>query len=288
MMKGFAPHPSGALAPRPSPGPRLNPTFSPADYWNQLADRYQSETIISTRDFHFGPLLPGDRSLGLLPRDLQGLDCLEAGCGAGQNSLYLASQGARCQAFDVAEAQIAHARKLSRKANLPVDFRVDDMDGDFHAGRPPVDLVHSTFALPFSEDPARFIWRCAKALKPGGLFLLTTSHPVYAGEWLEVDEDEDGVFIADYFHPQPDIRQEGDDTPRIRSQAWPLGQVAEWLSQAGFVIERLLEPQPVNVDLLEPSDLEDALPYFSLDWLNLYPALKRFPTVAIFRCRLPS
>ena len=51
-------------------------------YWNTIADAYQQETHISTDDFHYGPLLPGDRELHLLPDVLEGLTCLEVGSGA--------------------------------------------------------------------------------------------------------------------------------------------------------------------------------------------------------------
>ena len=38
-----------------------------ARYWDDLAEVYQKETRISTTDFHYGPLLPGDSTLQLLP-----------------------------------------------------------------------------------------------------------------------------------------------------------------------------------------------------------------------------
>ena len=36
-------------------------------YWDELAPGYQEQTSISTDDFHFGPLLPGNADLRLLP-----------------------------------------------------------------------------------------------------------------------------------------------------------------------------------------------------------------------------
>jgi len=48
-------------------------------YWDLLAPHYQEQTEISVDDFHYGPLLPGDRELGLLPASLDGLRCLELG-----------------------------------------------------------------------------------------------------------------------------------------------------------------------------------------------------------------
>ncbi|MBL7012580.1 MAG: hypothetical protein ISR85_06605, partial [Kiritimatiellales bacterium] len=44
-----------------------NTDASSARYWNDIAELYQKETRISTSDFHYGPLLPGDSQLELLP-----------------------------------------------------------------------------------------------------------------------------------------------------------------------------------------------------------------------------
>ena len=54
-------------------------------YWEEIAAEYQAETVISTDDFHYGPLIAGDSTLKLLPETLERLDCLEVGCGGAQN-----------------------------------------------------------------------------------------------------------------------------------------------------------------------------------------------------------
>ena len=48
-------------------------------YWDEIANDYQRLTSISTDDFHFAPLLPGDRQLGILPEISPGMRCLELG-----------------------------------------------------------------------------------------------------------------------------------------------------------------------------------------------------------------
>ena len=222
-----------------------------ARYWDDLAEVYQKETRISTTDFHYGPLLPGDSTLQLLPsigkndpKSFQGSEknmpagssgfqALEIGSGAGQNSIFLAKQGAECVAIDISKEQLAHGRKLAKAENVEVDFQCVSMDSlkDLQypprpAGTPPkegvlkaplhgrggrsnamggvglFDLIHSTYALPFSSDPARVIKEASAMLKPDGTFLLTTGHPLYAGEWLEVGPAGDGgrVLIIEGLH----------------------------------------------------------------------------------------
>ena len=314
-----------------------------ARYWDDLAEVYQKETRISTNDFHYGPLLPGDSTLQLLPnigpellrkcfsysrkeatskgaaktntKSFQGLEknmpagssglplplvtaspqsvkaplaslrvqCLEIGSGAGQNSIFLAKQGAECVAIDISKEQLAHGRKLTEAENVKVDFQCVSMDAMGDLGK--FDLIHSTYALPFSVDPAKVISEAASMLKPGGTFLLTTGHPLYAGEWLEVGDDEDGVFLPDYFQPEPDVRMALDDGAISAARYWPISQLAEWIHEAGLVIERFLEPAPMPIPDMSEKEILGKVPYDSADWRTLYPQLARIPVVVIFKCR---
>ncbi|QHI69190.1 class I SAM-dependent methyltransferase [Tichowtungia aerotolerans] len=263
-----------------------NTDQSSARYWNDLAGLYQKQTRISTSDFHYGPLLPGDSSLGLLPPVSQ-CSCLEIGCGAGQNSIFLAKQGAQCIAIDISEQQLDYGRKLAAKENVDVDFRCISMDA-LHAGAwkaASFGLIHSSYALPFSADPAKVITDCAALLKPGGTLLLTTGHPLYAGEWLDIGDGEDGVFLPDYFRLEPDVRMSMDDKTMNAAQYWPISQTVEWMHQAGLVIERLLEPAPMPIPEMSKKEIAEKIPYDSKDWHALYDQLARIPVVVIFKCR---
>ncbi len=288
---------------------------SSARYWDDLAGLYQRETRISTDDFHYGPLLPGDTQLKLLP-DPDGLRCLEIGCGAGQNSIFLAKRGAQCTAIDISKKQLAHGRKLAATEKVEVDFQCVSMDsleelqnpprpslcsghpsreGEHLKSPPPegcpqggvglFDLIHSTYALPFAADPQKVIAAAAAMLKPGGTFLLTTGHPLYAGEWLDIGEGEDGVFIPDYFRPAPDVRMSLDDKTMSAAHYWPISTLAEWIHAAGLAIDRLLEPEPMPIPEMSAEEIHAKVPYESADWRTLYPQLARIPVVVIFKCR---
>jgi len=293
-----------------------NSDQSSTRYWDDLAEVYQRETRISTDDFHYGPLLPGDSGLNLLP-DVSGLRCLEIGCGAGQNSIFLAKQGAQCIAIDISEEQLAHGRKLAAAENVDVDFQCVSMDsleqlhnpsrpsrcsghpshgGELFTSPPPegcpqggvglFDLIHSTYALPFSADPEKVIAEAAAMLKPGGMFLLTTGHPLYTGEWLDTGEGEEGLFLPDYFHPESDVRMALDDGAISAAQYWPISQLAEWIHAAGLTIDRLLEPEPLPIPDMSEAEIRERVPYESADWRALYPQLARVPVVVVFKCHL--
>jgi len=264
-----------------------------ARYWDDLAEVYQKETRISTNDFHYGPLLPGDSQLNLLPARLRqgsgvartsdSIRCLEIGCGAGQNSVFLAKQGAQCIAIDVSEKQLERGRKLAEAENMKVDFQHVSMDAMDDLGK--FDLIHSTYALPFSSDPARVIADAAAMLKANGTFLLTTGHPLYAGEWLEVGDGEDGVFLPDYFQPEADVRMALDDGAISAAQYWPISQLSEWIHEAGLVIERILEPAPMPIPEMSEEEIAEKVPYESANWRALIDQLARVPVVVIFKCR---
>ena len=257
-----------------------------ARYWDDLAEVYQKETRISTHDFHYGPLLPGDSTLQLLPtlgkNDPKSFQCLEIGSGAGQNSIFLAKQGAECIAIDISEEQLAHGRALAEAENVEVDFQHASMDAMGSLGT--FDLIHSTYALPFSSDPAKVIAKAASMLSPNGTFLLTTGHPLYAGEWLEIGDGEDGVFLPDYFQPEADVRMALDDGAISAAQYWPISQLAEWIHEAGLTIERILEPSPMPIPKMSEKEIQENVPYDSADWRTLYPQLARTPVVVIFKC----
>ena len=260
---------------------KSNSDQSSARYWDDLAELYQRETRISTNDFHYGPLLPGDSSLRLLP-EVRGRRALEIGSGAGQNSIFLAKQGAQCVATDISEKQLEHGRQLAAAEKVKVDFRRVSMDA--MSGLGTFDLIHSTYALPFSADPQKVIADSAAMLNPGGIFLLTTGHPLYAGEWLDVGDGEEGVFLPDYFRPEPDVRMSLDDKTISAAHYWPISTITEWLQSAGLVIERLLEPAPMPIPELSEAEILTKVPYDSAGWRDLYPQLARIPVVLIFKC----
>jgi SAM-dependent methyltransferase len=260
-----------------------------ADYWDQLADQYQSETRISTRDFHYGPLLPGDRELGLLPTDLKGKTCLELGAGAAQNSIYLAAQGATCTALDISEKQLAFARQLATKRGLPLTLVRGGLDELDALDLPTFDLVHSTYALPFADDPGKVVETIArKLLNPGGTLLLTMGHPLYSGEWIELDQDERGLFLTDYFYPPNDTRTMEKTDSLTVARYYPISEMIDWLLDAGLHLTRFLEPRPLPIPTMKEEDILNRVPYDSPGWRENFDALDTVPVVAVLKATKPA
>ncbi|MBN2452254.1 MAG: class I SAM-dependent methyltransferase [Lentisphaeria bacterium] len=255
------------------------------EYWDAIAVAYQRRTVISCADFHYGPLIPGDGELGLLPALKPGCRCLELGCGGAQNSICLASRGARCTAVDLSGGQLAAGRAAARRHGVSIAFVQGDLDRLPLSLEPRFDLVHSAYALPFVACPESCLAAMARLLRPGGVLLFSTAHPVAAGEWLEV-EGEAGMFLVDYFAPPGDRRRKG--TGEEVCRAVPVGVVFEWLVAAGLRVDRLLEPRALPVAGMTEAEIRRRVPYWSRDWLGAAEELSRVPAVAIFRASKPG
>ncbi len=249
-------------------------------YWDQIADDYQRLTTISTDDFHFGPLLPGDSQLGILPAIAPGATCLELGCGAAQNSITLAKHGAVCTAIDISPAQIEHAKALSRQHDVDIDLRCLALEDGAAWPEARYDFVHSVYALPFVDDPEAFIKHATERVAPGGTLLIATQHPVFAAEWLELEDEEMGLFLPSYFEPPEDLRQTKDGKI-IGSSAYPISTISKWLHAAGLRDLRLWEPEPLPIEALNQA------PYQSPAWQELHPKLAAAPVSIIYRAEMP-
>jgi 2-polyprenyl-3-methyl-5-hydroxy-6-metoxy-1,4-benzoquinol methylase len=97
---------------------------------------------------------------------------LDVGCGAGTNAIYLAKQGFRVKAIDLAPHAIKLAKQRASDEGVDIDFRVGDAlelneneAYDFIVDR---GCFHH---MSHSEKP-RFIKNIYRALKDGGTYLL--------------------------------------------------------------------------------------------------------------------
>ena len=252
-------------------------------YWDGLADRYQRQMRIADDDFHYGPQIPGERELRLLPRLRKGQRALELGCGGAENSVWLARQDLDCTAVDLSAAQLRHARATARKAGVRIAFVRASLE-DFHRrieGR--YDMIHSSHALEFVDDPGAVLARAAAMLKPGGTLVISTVHPLYNGDWIEAAYEDGGdeasggwgLFLASYFSPPDDVRD--DAYGPVVSRAYPVSTWFRWLRAANLEVVALEEPRAVPPGTTPP--------YTSDDWSVPDGELHAIPGTLIFVAR---
>ena len=176
--------------------------------------------------------------------DVAGLQVLDAGCGPGLYSVELLGRGATVVGFDASEAMVALARERLGDAAEVVEARLGERlpfaDAAF-------DLAVCALAIHYVEDKGPALSELHRVLRPGGALVLSTQHPTI--DWLRKG--------GSYF----DVAQEV-DTWRLGVDVtfWrePLTVLCDAIHRAGFLIERLVEPEPS--DLIRerwPDDYDD-------------------------------
>ena len=104
---------------------------------------------------------------------------LDAGCGVGYGTAFLAERARRVVGVDRSEDAIAYARR--RYAGPNVEFRVGDLlaleepDGAF-------DVVCCFETIEHLPDQEAFLEEVGRVLRPGGLFVVSTPRAGTAGE----------------------------------------------------------------------------------------------------------
>ncbi|HEX6748343.1 MAG TPA: methyltransferase domain-containing protein [Longimicrobium sp.] len=197
--------------------------------YQEIADRYAAE--VDTRPlnaFYERPAV-----LSLLP-PLAGTRVLDAGCGPGWYTEQLVAQGAEVTAFDAAPrfVELTRARVGDRahvlQADLaqPLDFAADAA----------FELVLSPLALHYVQDWDVLLRELARVLRPGGHLVFSTHHPFMT--WMLYQ-------TPDYFATER-LESAWDVVGKVAFYRRPLTAITEALAGAGFVVERLIEPQPVE------------------------------------------
>jgi SAM-dependent methyltransferase len=167
--------------------------------------------------------------------DVTGLRVLEAGCGPGALTGWLADHGAEVTAIDVSPQMVrltrdrvgGRARVLVADLSEPLAFAADAS----------ADLVVASLVLHYLRDLAPVLAEFRRVLAPGGAVVFSTHHP--AIDWQLHSP-------GDYFA----VRQVT-ETWDIGGQPFevtfwrrPLTAITAAIAEAGFVIDRLTEPEP--------------------------------------------
>ena len=178
-------------------------------------------------------------TLSLLP-EVQGKHVLDAGCGPGTYAESLAENGAHVVAFDISESMVRLARqRLGESVQV---LRAD-------LGKPLSFLESKYFDVVLSALSMDYVsnWRSALAefhrvLRHNGNLVFSVEHPsstfmrhVYFGEDNYFETEKVSVEFTGFGEPI--------SVPYFRR---PLGDMLNAIVEAGFCLEKIIEPTPTE------------------------------------------
>jgi ubiquinone/menaquinone biosynthesis C-methylase UbiE len=175
--------------------------------------------------------------------DVAGKRVLDAACGPGLYAAELTGRGAEVVGFDQSPRMVQICRERVPRA----DVRVHDLADPLHwLPDSSVDLALCALAIEYVDDRVAALRELRRVLRPGGALVLSRQHPT--GDWLRHG--------GSYF----DVRVISETWSKgwaVRYWLAPLETTCEEIFAAGFVIERLLEPRPVQgAAAMDPDDYE--------------------------------
>jgi SAM-dependent methyltransferase len=195
--------------------------------YDAFADRYASYIEDSPFNAYY------DRPAVLeLVGEVTGKQVLDAGCGPGLSTAELVAGGADVVAFDESAEMVRLAQTRLRgtadvrRASLaePLEWLVDES----------FDVIVMALVLHYLDDRAAALRELHRVLRPGGRLVLSVHHPT--SDLL--------VHGGSYFTTEV-VEETWQDEWHVRFWRLPLGQWCDEFAQAGFVIERLVEPRPL-------------------------------------------
>ncbi|PKH09735.1 bifunctional 2-polyprenyl-6-hydroxyphenol methylase/3-demethylubiquinol 3-O-methyltransferase UbiG [Planomicrobium sp. MB-3u-38] len=237
--------------------------------WNTVAGHFNGIDALPS----YGPFTQTEEELQLFEA-IQDKKVLDIGCGSGHSLAYMKAQGAaELWGLDFSEKQIETAKETLK--GLQANLHCAAMEEDIDLPKDYFDIVYSIYAIGWTTDLESTLNLIYSYLKPGGYFLFSWDHPLYA--YLQ---SENGLIsLKGSYQDEGMTRYEnfkGEGVPVVIPQR-KFSTYLNSLIQSGFTIEEVVEPD-VSVQL------KDREPEISDRYYSLYKAQK-FPTTMIIKAR---
>jgi SAM-dependent methyltransferase len=251
--------------------------------WNEATRAHNSHKGEQARLLREGGSTLFPEELELLG-ELHGRRLLHLQCNSGQDTLSLAARGAIVTGVDISDEAIAFARRLSEESGLGGTFARSDVYDWLATVEPRFDVVFSSYgAYGWLSDLKTWAAGIARALAPGGRFVLVDFHPtamIFDERWQHrwpystggrAIESPSGV--TDYVSLSgaglcPDGYQPGlvdFQNPHPSCEfAWGLGEIVGAVLEAGLRLEALVEwPYSNGAQLFDGMRLGEGRRYYA-------------------------
>lgn len=232
--------------------------------WDAVAADWVTHADANDYRNHF--LIP--QTLRLLG-DVAGRLVLDLGCGEGGYSRELARRGAQVIGIDGSAHLVEVARVRAREAGLDITFTRLNASALERLGDRSFDLVLAAMVLMDVEDYPAAVGEVARVLAPGGILVMSITHPCFSPRTAEWVRDEAGAlrfFAVDrYFDREVwDERMTARFTGPVVRRHRPLADYFASLLANGLILRDFLEPVPAPEDLGKSPRFERLarIPYF--------------------------
>ncbi|MGI8754615.1 MAG: class I SAM-dependent DNA methyltransferase [Acidimicrobiales bacterium] len=181
----------------------------------------------------------------LLPAQLTGLNVLDAGMASGTMAHWLLGRGAEVTGIDISPRMVATAR---RRCEGQGRFFVADLAQPLELRDAAFDGVVASLVLHYLRDWPAALASLARVLRPGGWLVVSLEHP----EAPFSVEHRSSYFTTEVL---TDRWTKAGVTVDVSWWRRPLSAVVNDFADAGFVLDRLLEPRLSGQDRARfPSD----------------------------------
>jgi SAM-dependent methyltransferase len=200
------------------------------DAYDRMGPSFRQHAAESAYNAHYDrPAVLG--ALG----PVTGLRVLDAACGPGLYLRELLDRGAEVTAFDASAVMVGLARQETAN-RVRIDQAVLGEPLPYPDGA--FDLIVCALAIHYARDRAAAFAEFSRVLRPGGAVVVSTQHPVM--DWLRKG--------GSYFETTVEIdlwHTPSGDQP-VHFWREPLSVLCTAATDAGFLIEKLIEPLPAE------------------------------------------
>jgi SAM-dependent methyltransferase len=237
-------------------------------FWENYGPDYQRDCQIPV-DVQYGPGSPNEAELQLIG-PVAGKRILEIGCGGAQCAVAFAKQGGLVSAVDITAAQLEFAQALAQAHGVSITFHQRDMADLSPIPAGSQDVVFSAYAIGYVADLRGCFREVHRVLRSDGVFVWSQGHPCYL---------LDGATLRptrSYFETGMCLYGEGEAEIPFAVNHQTIGNYVNLLAEAGFYVERLIEPDSRT---RYPSD-----PWYGM-WEYVPELMRYLPPTIIFKCK---
>ncbi len=172
--------------------------------------------------------------LSLLPKDINDLSILDLGCGSGWYTEQLLARGATVTALDNSQTMVDYtlqrihhqAKVIHADLEKPLDMLKSES----------FDLLIAPLVIHYIKDWTPLFKELARVLKMSGKLIFSTHQP----------QAEHYLFHLDNYYKKQQITDTWENVGKVSYYHHTLAELVTSLIDAGFSIEKWLEPQPLK------------------------------------------